>query len=208
MKLFMMFLLVVCYSFSYASISDSHGYAVDGQLSEGEFGGIIKILENSSLIVNGGGAEEINVFDSSTLTVLSTSEPFIEYQSGLSWIVPTDSSSVTVSGGIVNYIYVQKESSVLIDGGQVNYIRSVQYASAGLTITIDCQNDWSWIGEENNYTGITGTWHNGNDFSISFLNDTTLYYFPDTWTHVQVIPEPTSIALLSLGGMLLKKRHA
>ncbi len=34
MKLFMMLLLLVCGSFSYASISDSHGYAVDGLLSD------------------------------------------------------------------------------------------------------------------------------------------------------------------------------
>ena len=208
MKNIMMLLLLVCSSFSYASIFDSQGYAEDGLLSHGEHGGLVRVREDSVLTVDGGGANDIDLFDSASLTVLSTSEPYVDYESGISWIVPSDNSNVTVSGGVINYIYVQKNATAWIDGGQVNYIRSIQKPDLGKTITIDCEKDsWSWIGEEDNYTGITGTWHNGEDFTITFLNDTIQNKFPDTWTHVRVIPEPASMILLGLGGIFLKKRR-
>ena len=208
MKNIMMLLLLVCGSISYASIIDSHGYAEDGTLSENEYGGLVKVNEDSMLTVNNGGAEEINMKDSASLTVLSTSEPFAYHESGIDWIVPSDNSAVTISGGAINYIYVQKNATVWLDGGQINLIRSIQKPSLGKTITIDCEKDtWSWIGEEDNYTGITGTWHNGEDFTITFLNDTIQNKFPDTWTHVQVIPEPASMILLGLGGIFLNKRR-
>ncbi len=207
MKIFMMLLLLVCGTSGYASISDSHEYANDGLLSIGEYGGNIKVKENSILTVNGGGASDINLFDNASLTVISTSEPFVDYQSGISWITPSDNSSVTISGGIVNYVYLGKNSTVLLNGGQVNFIRSIQKPDLGKTITIDCKNNWSWIGEKNNYTGIIGEWHNGEDFYISFLNDTIQNKYPDTWTHVEVVPEPASMILLGLGGLFLKKRR-
>ncbi len=207
MKIFMMLLLLVCSSFSYAGYFDANGVTNDGFLSKGEYAYATKVDENSTLTVNGGGSDGIRLFDNSHLEVLSTSEPFIDYQKGIAGITPSDNSSVTVSGGVVNYIYVQKNSSVLLNGGQINYIRSIQYAPVGITITIDCQYDsWDWIGEKDNYTGITGTWHNGNDFTITFLN-ADVELFPDTWKHVEVIPEPASMMLLGLGGLFLKKRR-
>ena len=208
MKYFqMMLLLLMLTSFSFASISDVHGFANDGTLSYNEYGYNVKVTEDSILTVTGGGATSIDVKDYSHLQVNSTSKPLIDFESGISWIVPSDNSTVTVSGGIINYIYVQKDATVLLNGGQVNLIRSIQKPTAGITITIDCMpNSWSWIGEVDNYTGITGKWKNGDDFSITFLNDTILYTFPDTWTHVRVTPEPTTMLMFGLGGLLLKRR--
>ena len=207
MKILTMLFLLFSSSMCFSTITDPLNDATDGILSEGEYGGHVKVENGSVLTVNGGGASDIDLFDTSSLTVLSTSEPYIDFQSGISWIVPSDNSTLMVSGGITNYIYVKKDATVFIDGGNINLIRSIQKPSLGKTITIDCQYDsWDWIYNGEDVVGIYGKWHNGDDFSIGFLNDTTAYVFPDTWTHVEVIPEPTSMLMLGLGSLLLKRR--
>ena len=210
MKIFMMLLILVGCSVLNAGYFDANGVTSNGEISSDEYGNAVRVDENSILTVNGGGASTITVLDSAHLQVNSTSEPLVDFISGIHTIEVNgvEGSSLTFSDGIAHYIYVKKNSTVLLNGGQINYIRSVQAPSVGESIVIDCKpNSWSWIGEEDNYTGITGTWHNGDTFSIEFLNDTITHIFPDTWTHVDVIPEPASIMLLGVGGLFIKRKR-
>ena len=198
-------LMLICVSVASAGYFDANGVTSDGVLSDGEYAYAARVDEDSILTVTGGGADGIRLLDNSQLHVYSTAE---SVNDALYWIVPSDSSTLTFSGGVAHYIYVQKDASVLLDGGQINYIRSIQKPTLGITITIDCQYDsWDWIYDGEDIVGITGLWHNGDEFSIGFLNDTIQYKYPDTWTHVQVIPEPASITLLTLGGLLIKRKR-
>ena len=205
----MMLLLLVCVSTSFASIHDANGFAENGVLSAGEYGSLVRVRDDSVLTVDGGGATDIDLYDISHLDVISTSFPLIDYQSGIYDITISDNSTLTFSGGVTHVIEVRKNATTLINGGQINYLESLQKPSLGKTIIIDCMpNSWSWIGEKDAYIGITGKWKNGNDFSIAFLNDTIADTFPDTWTHVQVTPEPTSMLMLGFGWLFVKKRLA
>lgn len=203
-------LLVTCGTIVNAGYYDSNGITNDGAISEGEYGLNVRVFENSILTVTGGGADEIDVKDYAHLDVVSTKTPLSGYYEGgggVYDIITSDYSTVTFSGGIVNYIYVQKEATVLLNGGQINLIRSIQKPSVGKTVIIDCQEGWNWLyDDEQEINGITGNWHNGDAFSINFLNDTIQYKYPDTRTHVKVIPEPASLLLFGIGGLSLKKR--
>ncbi len=213
MKFLQMMLILILASHSFASIYDSNGIATDGYISEGEYGSNVQVSEDSILTVTGGGAEQIRLFDNSHLEIISTKTPLSDYYEGgggIYYITPSDNSTVTFSGGIANYIYVLKDAAAIINGGQVNLIRTAQYEYVGKTITIECCEGWSWLYDnEGEINGIAGQWYKyGNDeFSIKFLNiDKPL--LTDTWTHVEVVtPEPTTIVLLTLGGLLAKRNR-
>jgi len=56
----------------------------------------------------------------------------------------------------------------------------------------------------NGYNVLTGLWGNGDPFSIHLPNITG--YSPAIENiQFQLIPEPTSLLLLSLGGLLLRR---
>ncbi len=207
----MVLILILTVNISYGSISDTHNVATDGILSKGEYGGHVIVTDLSEITVSDGGANWIDIQDYSHLEVTSTSKPLISNESGVNNIYISDNSTVTFSGGIANYIYVLKDAAAIINGGQVNLIRSIQKPTAGETITIECCEGWSWLYDnEGEINGITGQWYKyGNDeFSIKFLNDTIQYKYPDTYTHVKVVtPEPATIVLLTLGGLLAKRNR-
>jgi hypothetical protein len=53
--------------------------------------------------------------------------------------------------------------------------------------------------------GITGLWKNGTPFSIQFLDQTASGYDP-VWKNINVIPEPITLFLFGLGGLLLRQK--
>ena len=142
----------------------------------------------------------------STLEVEYTSTPLVNNVGGVYEIFMNNNSHLIYSEGVTNSIYAIQDATAYINGGQINLLKSVQKPTLGKTITIDCMpNSWSWIGEKDAYTGITGLWENGEEFTITFVND-HLNIFPDTWTHIDVIPEPVTMLMLGLGTLLLKRR--
>ncbi len=208
----MVLILILTVNISYGSIRDANGITNDGIISNNEYGYNVRVSEDSVLTITGGGADDIELKDYSHLDVLSTKTPLSDGNNGgggIYNIVPSDNSTITFSGGVANYIYVQKDAAAIINGGQVNLIRTAQYEYVGKTITIECCDGWSWLYDnEGEINGITGQWYKyGNDeFSIKFLNiDKPL--LTDTYTHVKVVtPEPATIVLLTLGGVIMKRR--
>jgi len=61
--------------------------------------------------------------------------------------------------------------------------------------------DFYSTGGINNEGYMTGTFYQDD---VSFLID---FYHPETVSHVNVVPEPSTLFLLSLGGIFLRKRN-
>jgi len=200
-KLVLLLGIVSCMSVSWAGYSD--GYITTGEYEYG-----IRWYSNTPpLIVNGGGADTIEIRDYGRLEVLSTSLPLGLDVGGVYDILIDDQSSLLFAGGATDLINVYDHARAVLSGGQINDLRTFQkVVNNDPYVTIYCKTGWSWIyNTSGEIKGITGLWNNGDGFSINFLDQTSRGYDP-VWKNVRVIPEPASLLFVGLGGLLVRRK--
>ena len=119
-----------------------------------------------------------------------------------------DDSELFYLGGINDLITIGENAEAALKGGKINGIRSYQYTDTK-HIDLYSQPGWSWLYDDEDFdgideiVGITGLWQDDSDFTIGFINDYTFGYDP-VYMNINVIPEPTTLALLALGGLLIR----
>ncbi len=182
------------------------GYS-DGFITAGEYEyGVVWRNYQIPLIVDGGGALDIQVRDYGRLIVKSTSTPLQRYVSGVYDILLFNNAQLEYLNGVTRLISVRTDNAVtVLKGGSINEISSYQYGTTE-NIFIHAQKDsWSWI-DNDPLKGIQGNWlANGVPFYIEFINRTELGFNP-VYMNVKVIPEPASLLLIGVGSLLLRRR--
>ncbi len=198
MKKMLCILFLLTCSINAMVISETYEYSV--------------ILDNNdTLLVTGGGAESIIANGNSEITIQNTAE----YEFGVGGIASisiSGNSMLGVLGGDINDFNIYSYSTATLSGGSINKIFSYQDAYSPNQvhqphIEIKCREYDDSIANL-----ITGVWDVDNDgdgsydtFSIELKNQTG--YDPVIENiKFTIVPEPCSLVLLGLGGLLIRKK--
>jgi hypothetical protein len=203
MKSSMLYILcAVCVPVCIASIVDNPETA-DGYLTEGEYVSHAIPEGNEELFIEGGGAFRISAEDYSYLEVQYTSDPDPTWNDGgITDIMLSDNSELLYLDGITQEITVGKNAKAYLKGGRIDYITIGDHPSYSHELIIYCR-----AGYQMNSSGISGLWANGTGFDIEFIDVGSPY--PPTWQGIDIVivPEPTTLLLFGLGGLLLRRKR-
>jgi hypothetical protein len=200
-------------------------FTSSGYIFPGEVWNTVKIYNDDTVVTMlGGMADFISTYDRSTLNAIygeagvgAFDYSVINIYGGTHW------TAYASGHGIVNFSGDAVSQSLATSGfGIVNMIGgSVEDLHAGGSgtfnlyggIITDSLNAWdssqvnvfsyglskTASGGFYGYGKAYGFWNNGSPFTIDFST-------PETYSHVNLIPEPTTFAILSIGRLLLRKR--
>ena len=190
-------LLISCLPcFCFGSLSDAAS-ASDGLLETGEYdGSAFKMEAYDKLIVDGGGAYEIRAKDNSYLEVRNTSTP-VSNNTGIRYIDLYDDSEMLYLNGTTLTLAVGNDATAILKGGSISSLAIYHGPKDSCYVEIWCQDNYTM-----DKNGISGFWLDGTPFDIGF-NDNYPYTTAD---YVKVIPEPATLILVGIGGLLIRKK--
>jgi len=188
-------LFVCCLSMTQA------GYD-DGLISAGEYEFGVDWL-SGILVVDGGGADVIEVRNFSQIEVRSTT-PLGDF-GGIMDLALFNYSRLDYYGGETEELLIGNSAKAYLHGGRIDYISNGQNANFP-RIFIYARDGWSWTYEAGKIRGITGLWYDGTDLNIRF-NPSWEDEYPPAWKNIEVItPEPATLILIGLGSLFLRRR--
>ena len=190
-------------------IGSSVASAAVYELGEGEYGYSLQLENNDTLTVNGGGASGIEAYGFASIEVHYTSLPLGLDVGGIYTLGLRDNSNLQYNGGGTGGMRFYGDARAVLRGGSILHLSSYQRPLGGdyppsywdKHITIEYSGELPTV-DENNL--LTGLWPDGSAFSIQ-LHDGTGVFHPAI-SNIEFVPEPATVLLFGLGGLILRKR--
>lgn len=219
MKTKVLLVLALILGVSTSIAKATHYLVEDGDDYDG-----IDLVNSDTLLMTGGRIGGLRSYATSSATILNTN-PMGSMNAGISLLYAYDSSTINFSGGSVWNFYGFGSSTINIDGGAMHYLimreSSIGHLSGGQILTdLAIPVDTSYVhiygydfnhdplGGIENEGLLTGYWPGGEAFSISLNNwkaETDVITYDQIIFHV--IPEPTSILLIGIGGLIISRKQ-
>jgi hypothetical protein len=164
--------------------------------------------ESLLMIENGGGGDSFDMWDNSLALIQGTST--LGQGTGGIWHVGLfENSTIIISGGEVHEIAIHNNATARLTGGLIQQIWSSQYTTFGPHITIVYSGTLPTVQKISGYDFLVGNWGNGDPFSI-YLSEVPAdnYGYDPAITNIrfELIPEPATVFLLSLGGLFIRRK--
>ncbi len=188
-----------------ACVSISMG-AFDHTISSSYEYGVFELDNSESLLVTGAGANHIDAKGSSYTEVQNTA-PLQLNVGGIYTLDLSGTSSLSYYGGETSALHLYEDATAVLSGGSINSISSHQRPLSGdyppsywdKHIEIICKTY-----DYNTSTKLlTGTWTDDLAFSIQLV-DQSEYYSAISNIEFTIIPEPATMLLVGLGGLLIR----
>jgi len=190
------------------------GYENGGLIPAGVYEGYVE-CRSGLLVVDGGGADIIEMRYSSKLEVWSTT-PFVAGYGGIWDIRMFHNSHLDYLSGETEELLLDKNATAHLYGGQIDYISSYQtvpdvfvgYNEQGEPIFDKFRHIEMFV---KSYlynpatTTLTGTWADDSTFAIKLLNQAGYDPVIDNIKFI-LVPEPSAVCLLALGGLFVNRR--
>ena len=168
------------------------------------FAGSFVLEQQEQFLMTGGGVTSIEAWDYSFVSVQGTA-PLAPGSGGVGTLDLLDNSCLALSGGEVGNFTIHESAMAVLSGGRIDALRSYQTVFApdmGPHIEMIVK-DYSFDEGSNR---LTGTWVNDSLFNIQLYNQAGYDAAIDN-IYFTVIPEPTTLMLLGVGGLAVVRKR-